>query len=60
MGGGKIACGLQAQIMLGAWFIFCMIWPIYYFVKILPQIKKEEVEKIQNLLKEEVNNGEKK
>ena len=43
-GGGKIACGDQAILMIIAWFCFCMIWPILYFTKILPEIKRQEKE----------------
>lgn len=43
-GGGKIACGDQAFLMIIGWFCFSIIFPIIYFTKVLPEIKKQEKE----------------
>jgi hypothetical protein len=51
--GAKVACGWQGLLMLVGWFIFCFIWPLKYIFIILPQIKKEETEKILNIFNEE-------
>jgi hypothetical protein len=40
--GGVLACGEQALFFLLVWFLFCFSWPLYYFFKISPQIRKEE------------------
>lgn len=40
--GLKVACGWQAILMLVGWFVFCMIWPFIYFLKVRPVVKNQE------------------
>ena len=57
-GGGKIACGENATLIVIAWFLFCMAFPYLYFFKVLPEIKRQETEDLQKTLADEFNKNE--
>jgi protein-S-isoprenylcysteine O-methyltransferase Ste14 len=52
-GSGSIICGGQVTLVVGALFLVSIFFNYIYFVRIRPEIKKQEAGNLQKILKDE-------